>query len=101
MCKKLLLSMFKQLGNEAWARLKPHRDRCGLDWCVGVVSEEGGMCRERDRRDVLGARLEGCAGSGGAQKYGSGSPRRGDDGGRSAARVGGIGHDNEHCEAEG
>jgi len=56
MCKKLLLSMFKQLGNEAGARLKPHRDRCGLDWCVGVVSEERGMCRERDRQ-------EGCAGS--------------------------------------
>jgi hypothetical protein len=63
MCKNLLLSMFKQLGNEAGARLKPHRDGCGLDWCVGVVSEERGMCRERDRRDVLGARQEGCAGS--------------------------------------
>ena len=41
------------------------------------------MCWERDWRDVLEARKEGCPGSGGAQKYGSGSPRRGDDGERS------------------
>ena len=52
MCKKLLHSMFKQLGNEAWARLKPHRDGCGLDWCWSRARERG-MCRERDRRDVL------------------------------------------------
>jgi hypothetical protein len=56
MCKKLLHSMFKQSATRRGARLKPHRDRCGLDWCVGVVSKElGGMCWKRERRDVLGA----------------------------------------------
>ena len=91
MCKQLLLkgACSNNTATRRGARLKPYRDRCWLDWCVGVVSEERGMCRERDRQ-------EGCAGSGGAQKCGA---QKWDDGERSTARAGGIGQ--AEVEAEG
>jgi hypothetical protein len=86
LCTKCVTAWSNDSATRRGRALAPHRDGCGLDWC---------RSREREWSDVLGARKEGCAWSGGAQKWGDGdngwgalcSTSRRDTIGQAGARV--------------